>query len=46
MASICTTYFGVTTWYSESLYVLQLTVWEFGIAGSFMYCKLQCGSLV
>jgi len=37
---------SVGVWYSGPLYVLQLTVWQFGIADSFMYCSLQCGSLV
>jgi len=37
---------SVGVWYSGPLNVLQLTVWQFGIADSFMYCSLQCGSLV
>jgi len=31
----------VAVWYSGPLYVLQL-----GIADRFMYCSLECGSLV
>jgi len=36
----------VAVWYGVPLYVLQLRVWQFGIADRFMYCSLQCGSLV
>jgi len=32
---------SVAVWYSGPLYILQL-----GIADRFMYCSLQCGSLV
>jgi hypothetical protein len=36
----------VAVWYSGLHYVLQLTLWQFGIADRFMYCSLQYGNLV
>jgi hypothetical protein len=38
-AVLCTACFSVAIWYGVSLYVLRLTVWEFGIADMFMYCR-------
>jgi len=45
-AAICAATYGVSIWFGGSLYVLQFTLCQFGVADCFMYCNLHFVRLV